>query len=147
MSTTYSDDLSLAFELANAADEITMARFEAKDLRIESKPDLTPVSDADTVVERRLREILADSRPDDFVLGEEFGGEAHFEGRQWVIDPIDGTKNFVRGVPVWATLISLLEDGGPKVGRVSAPALCRRWWAAPGRSEEHTSELQSRFDL
>ena len=146
MSTTYSDDLSLAFELANAADEITMARFEAEDLRIESKPDLTPVSDADTAVERRLREILADSRPDDFVLGEEFGGEAHFEGRQWVIDPIDGTKNFVRGVPVWATLISLLEDGVPKVGLVSAPALCRRWWAAPGAGAWRSFSVPNTFD-
>ncbi|MCR5914659.1 histidinol-phosphatase [Corynebacterium sp. zg254] len=128
----YAEDLELALTLANAADAITMARFESGDLRIESKPDLTPVSDADTAVEQRLRSILSEQRPEDAVVGEEFGGEAVFEGRQWVIDPIDGTKNFVRGVPVWATLISLLVDGVPVVGVVSAPALSRRWWASQG---------------
>ncbi|HIW95003.1 MAG TPA: histidinol-phosphatase [Candidatus Corynebacterium gallistercoris] len=128
----YSDDLTLALTLADAADAITMARFEAHDLKVESKPDLTPVSDADTAVEQELRSILSAHRPEDAVLGEEFGGEATFSGRQWVIDPIDGTKNFVRDVPVWASLISLLVDGEPVVGVVSAPALSRRWWAASG---------------
>lgn len=129
---TYADDLNLALTLADAADTITMARFEASDLSVESKPDLTPVSDADTAVEKELREIIAAHYPDDALLGEEFGGDVTFAGRQWVIDPIDGTKNFVRGVPVWATLISLLVDGKPVVGVVSAPALGRRWWAAEG---------------
>lgn len=129
---TYADDLNLALSLADAADAITMARFEANDLRVESKPDLTPVSDADTAVEKELREIIAAHHPEDALLGEEFGGDVSFAGRQWVIDPIDGTKNFVRGVPVWATLISLLVDGKPVVGVVSAPALGRRWWAAEG---------------
>ena len=129
---TYADDLNLALTLADAADTITMARFEASDLSVESKPDLTPVSDADTAVEKELREIIAAHYPDDALLGEEFGGDVTFAGRQWVIDPIDGTKNFVRGVPVWATLISLLLDGKPVVGVVSAPALGRRWWAAEG---------------
>ena len=130
--THYSDDLSLALNLANAADDLTMDRFEAGDLQIETKPDLTPVSDADTATEFRLRELLSTHRPDDAVLGEEFGGDVTLTGRQWVIDPIDGTKNFVRGVPVWATLISLLVDGKPVVGVVSAPGLARRWWAAEG---------------
>ena len=130
--THYSDDLSLALNLANAADDLTMDRFEAGDLQIETKPDLTPVSDADTATESRLRELLSTHRPDDAVLGEEFGGDVTLTGRQWVIDPIDGTKNFVRGVPVWATLISLLVDGKPVVGVVSAPGLARRWWAAEG---------------
>ncbi|WP_282784437.1 histidinol-phosphatase [Nocardia sp. CC201C] len=128
--TSYSSDLELALRLADAADGITRDRFGALDLKIDSKPDLTPVSDADLAVEREIRAILAAERPADAVLGEEFGGEAEFGGRQWVVDPIDGTKNFVRGVPVWATLIALLEDGVPVVGVVSAPALARRWWAA-----------------
>jgi len=128
----HSDDLTLALHLAALADEMTLARFGALDLRIDTKPDLTPVTDADQSVERLLRETLAVSRPGDAVLGEEYGGTAVFEGRQWVIDPIDGTKNFVRGVPVWATLIALLQDGVPVAGVVSAPALIRRWWAGAG---------------
>lgn len=131
-SPNFSDDLALALELADLADSITLERFEAADLRVESKPDMTPVSDADVAVEEALRAKLAEARPADAVLGEEFGGEAVFEGRQWVIDPIDGTKNFVRGVPVWATLIALLVDGTPVVGVVSAPALARRWYASSG---------------
>ncbi|PXX69156.1 inositol-phosphate phosphatase [Nocardia tenerifensis] len=127
-----SSDLELALRLADAADGLTRARFGALDLKVDSKPDLTPVSDADLAVEQAIREVLAEQRPDDSVLGEEFGGDAEFTGRQWVIDPIDGTKNFVRGVPIWATLIALLEDGVPVVGVVSAPALSRRWWAAAG---------------
>ena len=98
------------------ADAVTLDRFGALDLRIETKPDLTPVTDADQGVEQALRETLVAARPDDALLGEEYGGTAVFAGRQWVIDPIDGTKNFVRGVPVWATLIALLEDGVPVVG-------------------------------
>lgn len=125
-------DLELALRLADEADTITRARFGALDLRVDSKPDLTPVSDADLAVERALRAVLALERPGDDVLGEEFGGDAKFAGRQWVIDPIDGTKNFVRGVPVWASLVALLEDGVPVVGVVSAPALNRRWWASAG---------------
>ncbi|MEZ2121438.1 histidinol-phosphatase [Corynebacterium sp. CCM 9203] len=127
---TYADDLALALELADIADTHTLDRFEASNLTVESKPDMTPVSDADIACEKLLRERLSTDRPADAVLGEEFGGDAALEGRQWVIDPIDGTKNYVRGVPVWATLIALLVDGKPVVGVVSAPALARRWWAA-----------------
>lgn len=129
----YEDDLALALTLADAADRVTIGRFQAADLSVASKPDLTPVTDADLDTERTLRRLLDDHRPADELLGEEFGGERHSRGRQWVIDPIDGTKNFVRGVPVWATLIALLVDGTPVVGVVSAPALGRRWWAAAGR--------------
>ncbi|MGY4711784.1 histidinol-phosphatase [Mycolicibacterium sp. CBM1] len=125
-------DLAVALDLAERADAITSDRFGALDLRVDTKPDLTPVTDADEAVEAAVREILARERPEDAVLGEEYGGTAVFEGRQWVIDPIDGTKNFVRGVPVWASLIALLEDGVPVVGVVSAPALNRRWWAGRG---------------
>ncbi|MGZ4512463.1 MAG: histidinol-phosphatase [Mycobacterium sp.] len=127
------DDLVLALTLADRADALTSARFGALDLRVDTKPDLTPVTDADRAVETDLREVLGRERPRDSIVGEEFGGTTTFTGRQWVIDPIDGTKNFVRGVPVWASLIALLEDGVPAVGVVSAPALQRRWWAARGR--------------
>lgn len=127
-----STDLTLALQLADQADALTMERFGALDLRVETKPDLTPVTDADQGAERALRATLAQARPDDAVFGEEFGGATTFTGRQWILDPIDGTKNFVRGVPVWCTLIALVDDGVPTVGVVSAPALGRRWWAAAG---------------
>jgi histidinol-phosphatase len=127
------DDLMLALTLADRADTLTRTRFGALDLRIETKPDLTPVTDADRAVEADVRQVLGHERPDDSILGEEFGGTTTLSGRQWIIDPIDGTKNFVRGVPVWASLIALLEDGVPSVGVVSAPALQRRWWAARGQ--------------
>lgn len=126
------DDLALALDLAARADAITLDRFGALDLRVEQKPDLTPVTDADEAVEAKVRAVLAAERPDDAVLGEEQGGTPMLRGRQWVIDPIDGTKNFVRGVPVWASLVALLSDGSPVVGVISAPALNRRWWAAHG---------------
>ncbi|WP_410577841.1 histidinol-phosphatase [Amycolatopsis sp. lyj-108] len=127
----YENDLELATRLADAADAITTARFRALDLAVERKPDRTPVTDADTAVEDAIRAILATDRPEDAVLGEERGGTAA-TGRAWVLDPIDGTKNFLRGVPVWATLIALVEDGTPVVGMISAPLLGRRWWAATG---------------
>jgi histidinol-phosphatase len=131
----YADDLSLAHVLADTADAVAMPRFRAQDLKVTSKPDMTPVTDADMAVEKALRGTLARSRPRDGVLGEEYGASVAAAGpsqRQWVIDPIDGTKNFVRGVPIWATLIALMEAGEPVVGLVSAPALGRRWWAAKG---------------
>jgi histidinol-phosphatase len=127
----YPDDLDLGHALADAADAITRDRFRASDLVVESKPDLTPVSDADRAVERAIRALLRERRPGDAVSGEEFGASGT-GARRWVIDPIDGTKNFVRGVPVWATLIALLDGAEPVVGVVSAPALGRRWWAARG---------------
>jgi histidinol-phosphatase len=128
----YEDDLTLATRLADAADAITTARFRALDLSVARKPDRTPVTDADTAVEDAVREMLATERPGDAVAGEERGGTAGATGRAWVLDPIDGTKNFLRGVPVWATLIALVSDGSPVVGMISAPLLGRRWWAARG---------------
>lgn len=128
----YQDDLRVAWELANIADSITMDRFEADNLKVKAKPDLTPVSDADLAVERAIRTYLNDHCPTDDIVGEEFGGNADYDGRQWVIDPIDGTKNFVRRVPTWATLIALMVDGIPRMCVISAPALQRRWWAAEG---------------
>ncbi|MFB1296524.1 histidinol-phosphatase [Mycobacterium sp. pW049] len=130
---TSETDLDLALRLADDADALTMQRFGAVDLRVETKPDMTPATDADLDTEKLLRAGLGRHRPDDSVFGEEFGGTKEFTGRQWVVDPIDGTKNFVRGVPVWSTLIALLADGVPVVGVVSAPALGRRWWAAEGQ--------------
>jgi histidinol-phosphatase len=126
------DDLALALALADAADEISGSRFGALDLRVETKPDATPVTDADRAVERTIREALRRRRPGDSVVGEEYG-ETGTGARRWVVDPIDGTKNFVRGVPVWATLIALMEAGEVYVGVVSAPALGRRWWASRGQ--------------
>jgi histidinol-phosphatase len=126
-------DMALALRLADQADALTLDRFGALDLHVDTKPDLTPVTDADRSVEAALRDILGRERPGDPILGEEYGGTTTFTGRQWVIDPIDGTKNFVRGVPVWATLIALLQDGVPIVGAIGAPALYRRWWAAAGQ--------------
>jgi histidinol-phosphatase len=134
--TGFDDDLRLAHVLADQADSVTMQRFKALDLKVETKPDLTPVSDADKATEELLRTTLGRSRPRDGVLGEEFGdtpGNANGNGRRrWVLDPIDGTKNYVRGVPVWATLIALMEGPDAVVGVVSAPALGRRWWASRG---------------
>ena len=130
--TSVANDLALALEMADAADALTLDRFGALDLRVDTKPDLTPVTDADESAEKLLRASLTAHRPDDSVFGEELGGTPAFTGRQWVLDPIDGTKNFVRGVPVWCTLIALLVDGTPVVGVVSAPALGRRWWAGAG---------------
>lgn len=125
----FDDDLRFAHVLADAADDITMRRFRALDLSVQSKPDLSPVTDADLATEESLRNVLRRARPRDAMLGEEYGRSGVGQ-RCWVIDPIDGTANFVRGVPVWATLIGLMADGDVVVGVVSAPALGRRWWGA-----------------
>ncbi|BEP11895.1 histidinol-phosphatase [Acidothermaceae bacterium B102] len=136
---SYSADLALALALADGADVASLARFRALDLVVETKPDLTPVSDADRAVEAAMRDTLAVERPHDALLGEEYGvtGDAD---RRWIVDPIDGTKNFVRGMPVWATLIALSDHDRVVVGVVSAPALGRRWWAARGEGA-WTSDL------
>ena len=127
------DDLALAFELADIADSITRGLFLASDLKVETKPDMTPVSEADTAVEWAIRDRLATARPDDAVVGEEYGGsDERGASRRWIIDPIDGTKNYVRGIPVWATLIAVQEGERTTVGVASAPALGRRWWASAG---------------
>ncbi|MGA9747769.1 MAG: histidinol-phosphatase [Nocardioides sp.] len=129
MPTTFTDDLRLAHVLADDADSLTTSRFKAQDLHVMNKPDLTPVTDADKSVEEGIRRTLSRARPRDAVIGEEHGATGHSQ-RRWVVDPIDGTKNFVRGVPVWATLIALMVDDEVVVGCVSAPQLNRRWWAS-----------------
>lgn len=131
---TYSDELSLALSIADAADVLSMARYRAEDLVIETKPDATPVTEADQAVERMIRATLAEQRAGDDIVGEEFGGDRANSGeaRCWIVDPIDGTKNYLRGVPVWSTLIGFAVGSEIVVGVVSAPAMGRRWWAAKG---------------
>ncbi|WP_298942131.1 inositol monophosphatase family protein [uncultured Microbacterium sp.] len=126
-----SGELALALRLADAADEVSMARFDAPDLDVQTKADASHVTEADLATERAIRGILADERPGDGIFGEEFGtsGDA---ARQWIIDPIDGTANYLKGIPMWTTLIALSIDGVPRVGVASQPALGRRWWAASG---------------
>jgi histidinol-phosphatase len=124
-------DLQLALELADAADAITLKHFQSATLAVRTKIDMTPVSEADEAVERMIREQLASARPDDSIVGEEFGTTGTGP-RRWIIDPIDGTKNYVRGIPVYATLIGVEENGHLSAGVVSAPALGRRWWASLG---------------
>jgi histidinol-phosphatase len=121
-----SPELDLALSLADDADAITLSRFRATDLRVETKPDLTPVSEADRLVESTLRERIGRERPGDPVLGEEEGGG---DASGWILDPIDGTRNYTRGIPIWATLIAYAD----RVAVVSAPALGRRWWAERGQ--------------
>lgn len=149
------DDLDLALRLADLADGLSMAKYRAEDLVVDTKPDLTPVTEADRGVERALRAELAAHRPDDGVLGEEFGEQGQ-SARRWILDPIDGTKNYVRGVPVWACLIALVEDGEVVLGVVSAPAMGRRWWAQrgagafttdPGSSEPRRLRVSAVADL
>lgn len=124
-------DLELALRLADAADAESLPRFDSADLQISTKADRTHVTDADLATERALRATLADERPADGIFGEEFGSSGDTR-RQWIIDPIDGTANFMRGVPLWGTMIALAVDGVPQVGVVSMPALGRRWWASTG---------------
>ena len=151
------DDLALAHALADLADAITLDRYQAQDLVITNKPDNTPVTDADRAVETAIREALATHRPSDGLVGEEFGSDKGTSGRYWVIDPIDGTKNFMRGVPTWATLIALVSvntSGAEEVvvGIASAPALARRWSAAKGHgafvrfNSGNNDELLEDFD-
>jgi histidinol-phosphatase len=143
----YKADLELALQLADIADGISLERFYSQGLVVETKPDATPVTDADRSVEAALKEVLKAQRPEDSLIGEEYGSTGenlHGKGsRTWIIDPIDGTANFMRGVPVWATLIALAVDGKPVVGVVSAPAMGRRWWAAPGVGA-HTKHIDGR---
>jgi histidinol-phosphatase len=123
-------DLELALALADAADAISLAHFKTG-LVVEEKPDFTPVTEADRAVETELRRLLAELRPEDAVLGEEFGTTGN-ASRRWILDPIDGTRNYARGIPVWATLVALEEAGMVQLGAVSAPVLGRRWWAERG---------------
>jgi histidinol-phosphatase len=123
-------DVLFAHDLADAADAITLARYRALDLQVETKPDLTPVSEADRAAEEAIRALVAQHRPGEGVLGEELGDDG--TSSRWIVDPIDGTRNYVRGGPVWATLLALERDGAVVAGVVSAPALGRRWWAERG---------------
>lgn len=147
MSSRWEEDLQLALIMADQVDALTTKRFLAPDLEVSDKPDLTPVTDADKAAEKLIRRHLSHSRTRDAIVGEEEGSTG-LAARKWVIDPIDGTSNFLRGVPVWATLIGLMEDGKMVMGVVSAPALGFRWWAATGsgawtgRSRSSARQLQ-----
>jgi histidinol-phosphatase len=125
-----SPDLALAHRLADAADAISLSHFRTG-LAVETKADRTPVTEADRAVEAELRGLLSAERPNDAVLGEEHGATGDGE-RRWILDPIDGTRNYARGIPVWGTLIALDDAGALRLGLVSAPALGRRWWAERG---------------
>lgn len=133
---TLGGDLALALQAASNADLVSLNRFMAQDLHVTTKPDRTPVTDADKATEDIIRSTIRASRPDDSIFGEEGGSDGSTDGthtgRQWIIDPIDGTAGFLRGLPIWATLIALVIDGVPQVGVVSAPAMKKRWWAATG---------------
>jgi len=141
---SFQEDLDFALELADLADSISLPRFQAQDFAIETKADSTPVTEADRAVEQAIKDQLAQKRPNDGIIGEEYGnsaGDLFGKGsRTWIIDPIDGTANFMRGVPVWATLIALAIDGKPVLSVVSAPAMGRRWWAAPNLGA-HTRQI------
>ncbi|MBV9546359.1 MAG: histidinol-phosphatase [Chloroflexi bacterium] len=145
------DDLRVALEIADRADAISSRYFRSEGLTVENKPDLTPVTQADREIERMVRDRLAESRPEDSVLGEEFGHSGGTSGARWIVDPIDGTKRFMRGLPVFATLLALEVDGRIVVGVASAPAIRQRWWAARGLGAfnndgqlhvSHVSQLQ-----
>ncbi|WP_217183670.1 inositol monophosphatase family protein [Streptomyces sp. AC495_CC817] len=138
-----SPDLELALRLADAADEQSLPRFDSADLEISTKADHSHVTDADLATERAIRAILEAERPADGIFGEEFGaqGDSH---RQWIVDPIDGTANFLRGVPLWGTMIALAIDGVPQIGVVSMPALGRRWWASTGAGAWTATDAEPR---
>ena len=133
---TLHDDLALARVVVAQADLVSLPRFRAQDLVISTKPDRTPVTDADQAVEKVIRDTITQSRPHDDIFGEEMGTDSATTGpaagRQWIIDPIDGTAGFLRGLPVWGTLVALAIDGIPVVGAISAPALRQRWFGATG---------------
>jgi histidinol-phosphatase len=133
-----SADLELALRLADAADGISLPRFRSG-IAVETKPDLTPVTEVDRAVETELRRILAAERPADAILGEE-GGAVGTGSRRWIVDPIDGTRNYTRGIPVWATLIALEAENTVQLGVVSAPALHERWWAERGAGAFRSGE-------
>ncbi len=130
-SSQYSEELAFALTLADRADAISLSRYRALDLEITTKPDNSPVTDADKAVERAIIDAITVQYPTDGIVGEEFGTSGS-KNRYWVIDPIDGTKNFLRGVPTWATLIALVENEEVVASVVSSPALYRRWHASAG---------------
>ena len=132
MITTLAEDLAFALRLADAADEVTMEHFRNLSLVVERKADRTEVTVADRGAENAIRSLIAIERPYDGILGEEHGTRQGTSGYRWIIDPIDGTSNYVRGVPLWATLVALERDGELILGVASCPPLARRWWGAIG---------------
>ncbi len=130
---TLDDDLELALRVAAIADGVSLSGFISRDFRVDRKADNTEVTEIDRATEHAIVSALCEARPEYGVFGEEYGLSGPSDAEyQWVIDPIDGTTNFVRGVPVWATLIGLVHNGVPVLGVVSAPAMGARWWATAG---------------
>ena len=123
--------LALALELSDLADEMAMTEFR-RDMVVKTKPDRTFVTDTDTAIERVLRERIANAFPDHGVFGEEYGADTGGASVRWYVDPIDGTHNYMRGVPLFGTLIGIERDGELQVGTVSAPAIGSRWYARRG---------------
>jgi len=132
MNSEFSNELDFALSLCDEIDKYTLESFESREFDVMTKADLSPVTQIDQETERRIRVAIKSSYPEDSIEGEEHGIEAKENSRNWVIDPIDGTKNFLRGVPIWGTLIALCVDDNPVMGVVSAPSLHRRWWASKG---------------
>lgn len=128
---SYADDCAFALHLADEVDTLTLKGFGAPSLKVELKSDSTPVTEIDQAAEEVIRACLDRHNPGDAIYGEEFGSKGGGP-RQWVIDPVDGTKNYIRGVPIWGTLIALLVEGDPVMGVASAPALGMRWFASRG---------------
>ncbi len=124
--------LESAVRIAREAGDLTLDYFRRRDLAVEFKADASPVTAADRAAEERLRQRIAQLFPDDSILGEEFGAAVGTSGYQWVLDPIDGTKSFVHGVPIYTTLVAVLADGQPQLGVIYAPACGEMVYAAKG---------------
>lgn len=125
-------ELQFVLNLCDEIDQYTLSSFEKREFSVMTKADLSPVTEIDQETERRIRTAIEKEFPEDSIEGEEYGIESNQSSRSWIIDPIDGTKNYLRGIPVWGTLIALCVDGQPVLGVVSAPSLHRRWWASKG---------------
>ena len=132
MENQYLTELQFALDLCEEIDKYTLSSFESRQFDVMTKADLSPVTEIDREAETRIRKLIGKSFPHDSIEGEEHGVETKGNQRNWIIDPIDGTKNFLRGVPIWGTLIALCVDDVPVMGVVSAPSLHRRWWASKG---------------
>lgn len=127
-----SRDVEVALDVARAAGAITLRHFRSRSLEVSRKSDGTEVTASDLAAETEARNLLEQARPGDSVLGEEYGATTRTGARTWLIDPIDGTRAFVRGVPLYSTLVALVDEKGPSIGVIHMPALDTTLWAARG---------------
>ena len=134
------DDLRLAERLADAAGAAIRPFFRAA-YHSETKADCSPVTEADRAAEAAIRAILEKERPLDGIIGEEYGATRENAGRRWVIDPIDGTRSFMTGRPIFGTLIALIEEEAPIIGIIDQPILRERWVGARGRPTLFNGEV------